>query len=244
MKKLFVYVLVVLFIIPSVVLGYEAEKYSIDIPEGYEATLIPNSFTDENGNNINVQLTEETSGTVEFTEAYLDALTKELTDNIDEYREEVKNQLVEQYNGQVEESVIEGVVQSIQYKEFIKKEIITFGQDDYLGFHYISDISILDGDSYTDTYQTVYNDYVYTITVTSTDLETFNSDAVKKAIESFKINGYVAGSEEAKLIDTNTNRNEKSSTDKFFYYGAIVVAVVGIIGMISKAKSGKKKDEE
>ena len=250
MKKIICLIMTIVLLIPTVALGYDTDKFSIEIPEKYTASAGLNSFTDDSGHNINVQVTESKNEKVVFNDEYLDVLTKELTDNIDEYRQEVKQQLIAQYDGQVEESAIENIVNSIQYKDFVKKEIVNFGADDYKGFHYISDISVLDSESYTETYQTYYNDTIYTITISSDDLTMFDSEEIINTVKSFKIKGFVEDTvrdiSEVTTTDVTSApvNNKLTSTEIVIVACGVLIIIFALIGISSKTKAEKRLDEE
>ena len=243
MKKLIISLVIVLLIIPTFALAaqYSNDDYSIEVPDSFEQVL-ENSFSDEEGNNINIQINYyDSSEIVEYTEDFLNSILEEIKNNIEGYRAEIKNQMLEQYGESIPETVIDELVESLKYNDFLVKEITTFGADNYQCLHYISDVSMGDVNQYAETYQTYVDGTIYTVTISSADSTFFDREDIKSSVASFKIGNYEEflrkQEAEAKTVDT-------IATIVVIAAVAIVIAVIVVIVVAAKKASKKKSQKE
>lgn len=243
MKKVIIYLIIVMLMLPTIAFAveYSNDDYLIEIPNTFEQ-VIENSFSDQEGNNINIQINHyDSSEVVEYTEEFLNSLLEEIKNNIGEYRAEIKAQMLEQYGDSISENIIDELVQSLKYNDFLVKEIGTFGADNYQCLHYISDVSMGDANQYAETYQTYIDGTIYTITISSDDSTFFNRDDIKSSVASFKIKNYEEflkkQEEEAKTID-------RIAIIIVIAVVAIIFTVIIVIVISVKRAIKKKKTKE
>ena len=70
MKKVIIYLIIVMLMLPTIAFAveYSNDDYLIEIPNTFEQ-VIENSFSDQEGNNINIQINHyDSSEVIEYTE--------------------------------------------------------------------------------------------------------------------------------------------------------------------------------
>lgn len=252
-KRTITLVLLMIIIFSTTIsLAYSGDKYEIEIPETFSSELnsyLENYWGDDEGNSINIQISEiKKANEFQYSEEFLNALVDQIKNNIDQYREEIKKQLIEQYEAgfaglnvskeEIEE-IVNPLVEQMEYKDFLVKEVTTFTKNNYPCLHYISNLSIGDENIYTETYQLVSDKTAYTITIASNDVTFFGKQEVKDMINSFTIKDY----------KEYAFANEKT---KIKIPTVLIYAIVGgLLGMLSKAiqslalkKRNKNKEEK
>lgn len=243
MKKLIISLILIFLMLPTFVFANEitTNDYVINIPDSFTQVL-ENSFTDENGHNINIQMNYyDSSETIEYTEEYLDSIISEVTDNLEQYKEDLKSQMSIQYGDSVSEDVIDGIVETLKFNDFPVKEITTFGADNYPCLHYISNVSMQGSNQYSEIYQTHLDGTIYTVTINTQDEDFFEQEEIKNAVKSFKINNYAQ-----QILNEEEPTNEQYIDNQIILLTMIALAIIIIIIVIviiikktSKKKSSK-----
>lgn len=200
---LFFSIIFIFFIIPYSVNAYSTTQYSIDIPSTY-VQVSENSFTDEYGRNINVQIVPF-SGSGKgspYTEEGLNKLTDNLINGLDKYKEDAKKLLIEKnekYETNLTDDQIDEYINSFKCISIEKKEITTFSKNEYKCFHIIAHFSMGGIDYYANQYTLVSGNSIFTLTASSGDINDFNNYEISKAINSFTIKDFEPYTEEETL---------------------------------------------
>ena len=253
------------FFASNEVLAYDAETFSIDIPEGY-ITDNKDSFTDATGRNINVTILHDSKTTdYKYSEEELNAIVSELDKAIDDVREQYVESLKSTYGEEYAEEIYKQVVETIKINSFLKKEITTVGKGNYKCYHIITEYSFMDTKLYMNQYTTNNGEDLYTLTLSAFDPSDFDTDELKNVVNSFEIkdtkteeskpaNTLIAKEDDSRVeeieeateesIDEVPNLiSEKEETSIFEneYLPIICVVVILIVGIIVKvAIKGKK----
>ena len=254
-KKTAFFILMILIFSVTISLAYSGDKYEIQVPESFSSELnnyLENFWGDKDGNSINIQISElKNANEFQYSEDFLKALTDEVTNNIDKYRAEVKEQMIAEYEKSFSElnipreeieKMVNPIVEKMEYKDFLVKEVSTFTKNNYPCLHYISNLSIGDESLYTETYQVVSDKTAYTLTITSHDSNFFEKQEVKDMINSFTIKDYKEYA--------FTNKDSKKSKKNPFMRVIIYAVVGGVLSVIAKAvqlkamKKNKVNDSE
>ena len=227
-KSIFItIVLVMILSLCGVVNAYSTSKYSIDIPSTYE-NITDGQFNDENGNGINIQVSEFNNSGDPYTQENLDKLVNEIYNNIDVYREEISASLKETYGSYYSDEYIKNYVESFKCNSIDLKEITNVSKNNYKCFHIIANYQMADYSYYCDQYQIVSGNEIYTITISAKEKADLENEDMKKALESFAISNYSA---------PNTNGN---NTIKYIAIGAACGAVAGLLSyFFNKSKKNK-----
>ena len=237
MKKFCALIILSIFFIISeyTVLAYSTSEYSIDIPSNY-SKISENSFTDETGKNINIQITQFTGSGWDdpYSEKYLNEIINALYAEIDNYREEIKNTLRENnknYDAGLTEKEIDDYAKSFKVESIVKKEVTTFSKNNYKGFHVVAKYKMGEISTYTDQYMVGSGKKIYTLTIGCSSIEEVNSKNNKKIVDSFTIYNFqkLEGKKE-KLID------------KVLVSVLSTLILGGVGALIGKFNSKKKKD--
>lgn len=253
------------FFASSEVFAYDAETFSIDIPEGY-ITDNKDSFTDATGRNINVTILQDSKTTdYKYSEEELNAIVSELDKAIEDVREQYVESLKSTYGEEYAEEIYKQVVETIKINSFLKKEITTAGKGNYKCYHIITEYSFMDTKLYMNQYTTNNGEDLYTLTLSAFDPSDFDTDELKNVVNSFEIknvkteeskpaNTLIAKEDDSRVeeieeateesIDEVPNLiSEKEETSIFEneYLPIICVVVILIVGIIVKvAIKGKK----
>lgn len=239
MKKISIAIMLFIVIIISCgynALAYSTIEYSIDIPSNYNK-VSENSFTDESGKNINIQIVpfEGSGWDNPYSEKHLDEVINGLYSEIDKYREEFKNTLIEKnkkYGAGLTEEEIDNYAKSFKVDTIEKKEVTTFSKNNYKGFHVVAKIIMGEITMYMDQYMVASGKKTYTLGISCSSLDEINSTKNKNIVDSFTINNFqeIKGEGEKlkyKIITT-----------------VISTLIIGGIGsLIRKNNLDKKKDE-
>lgn len=236
MKKISISIILFMVIIINCgynILAYSTSEYSIDIPTNYKQ-VSENSFTDENGKNINIQIVPfgNSSWDDPYSEKHLDELVNGFYTEIDNYREEFKNTLREKnkkYNARLTEEEIEEYAKSFKVDSIEKKEVITFSKNNYKGFHIVAKCVMGELSTYADQYTVGSGKKIYTLTISCSSLDEINSN--KKIVDSFTINSF-----------QRVEGKEEKITDKVLTTIITALIVGGIGALIGKFNSNKKND--
>jgi len=236
MKKISISIILFMVIIINCgynILAYSTSEYSIDIPTNYKQ-VSENSFTDENGKNINIQIVPFGSSSWDdpYSEKHLDELVNGFYTEIDNYREEFKNTLREKnkkYNAGLTEEEIEEYAKSFKVDSIEKKEVITFSKNNYKGFHIVAKYVMGEISTYADQYTVESGKKIYTLTISCSSLDEINSN--KKIVDSFTINNF-----------QRVEGKEEKVTDKVLTTIITALIVGGLGALIGKFNSNKKND--
>lgn len=187
-------ILMVFVLFAHSVSAFSNDYYSIDIPTSY-AQESENSFTDEYGRNINVQIVSF-SGRGKgspYTEEGLNKLADNYANEIESLKDEAKKMLIEKntkYGANLSEEEINEYVDSIEFLGVEKKEITTFSRNNYECFHLIVKVSMGGIITYSNQYSVASGNNIYTLTFSSDNLSDFNTYEITKAIDSFTIKNF------------------------------------------------------
>ena len=193
-KILLVFYTILFLFLQYNIYAYSTDYYSIDIPTSY-TKVSENSFTDKNGYNINIQIVpfNDSVDQSSYTEERLNSLVNGLKNEIDNYREEFKLALQEknqQYNSGLTETQINEYAKSVKVNFIDKKEIINFTKNNYKCFHIIANYSISDYNYYVEQYTLFSGNNVFTLSISSEDLDYFNRQDIKNIVNSFTIKNF------------------------------------------------------
>jgi len=207
--------------------AYSTSQFSIDIPENWESDAT-NSFVNENGDNVNVQINTSPLGSGNpYTQANLDMLVDEIYNNLDSYKDEMAESLKQSYGIYMTESEIKEYVDSFKCNSVDLSEITTCTKNNYKCFHLISNYSMDDYSYYCNQYSIVSGNDIFTLTVSTEEKEDFENSELKGIVDSFTINNY---------------KEPKDSGFDATTIGIIAGACAGaVVGVVSYSKN-KKKD--
>lgn len=228
MKKNIVISIVFILILSlcNIANAYSTSLFSIDIPESWESDAT-DSFVNENGDNVNVQVTTSAFGTGNpYTQANLDMLVDEIYNNMDSYRDEIAKSLKESYGEYISESEIKEYVDSFKCDSVDLSEITTCTKNNYKCFHLISKYSMEDYSYYCNQYSIVSENNIFTLTVSTEEKEDFENSELKGIVDSFTINNY-----------KEPKDSGLSATTIGIIAGACASAVVGIVSYTKNKKN-------
>ena len=193
MKKIIISLLMVVLAIciASKDFAVSTDEYSIDIPSTY-TKVVENSFTKEDGTNINVQIRSFTgSSQGAFSEEFLNEFEKTVGDQVVAgIKEEVKTELKNQYGDSMKDEMIEQYLNKIKFDGVQKKEITTATKNNYKCAHVLSKYTIVDTSYYTDQYLFISNGKAYTLTAALYKESDIEAPEIKEIINSFTIVNY------------------------------------------------------
>ena len=249
-KKVAIFILMIIIFSATISLAYSGDKYEIQITDSFSSEInnyMENYWGDDEGNSINVQISEiKSANEFQYSEDFLNALTEEIKNNIWKYKAEIKEQLIQQYEAgfselnvsreEIEE-VVNPIVENVEYKEFLVKEVTKFTKNNYPCLHYISNLSLGEESVYTETYQLVSDKTAYTLTISSSDPSFFEKQEIKDMVNSFTIKDY----------KEYAFTKKKSIFNSPIIYYVIVGLVGGTISALSKfiyEKASKKKNNK
>lgn len=238
-KKTVFIALFILIIISNVIYGYETNNFIIDIPQNYSKTDIENIYADKEGNTIGVMISE--IGNMPYTEKNLDMLANGMTEKIDNRREEIKRKMYEQYGDVLAEEYIENYANNVKIT-IVKKEITSFGKNNYKCFHYIAFIDMVESKYYVEYYQTQSGKDTYMVTASSNDISFFEKEDIKNAIKSFEIKNYEEPKYETSVTNNVANTKYRR-TENFLIVFCVIFSILGLIGYIKKYKNENKEKE-
>lgn len=213
--------------------AYSTSQFSIDIPETWKSNST-NSFVDGKGNNVNIQITNETFGKGNpYTEKNLNQLVDEIYNNVDSYKDEMVQSLKQTYGAYLTENEIREYVSSFKCNSIDLKEITTCTKNNYKCFHIIANYSMSDYSYYCNQYCIVSDKTIFTLSVSADDKKDFEENAeLKGIVDSFTINNYKEPS------DSFLN-----STTIGILVGACVGAIVGLISYVKNKNKEENKEE-
>ena len=216
-KKVVTFIILMIILFSTTIsLAYSGDKYEMEIPDMFSSELnqyMANYWGDDEGNSVNIQFTEvKNANEFQYSEEFLNALTDEIKNNIGQYKAQIKEELINQYESGLSgldisrediEKIVDPLVESMEYKDFLVKEVTTFTKNNYPCLHYISNLSLGNENMYNETYQFVSDKTGYTITIASNDPKFFEKQEIKDMINSFTVKDY-------KEYAFNENKDTKS----------------------------------
>ena len=227
-KKIMSILMIFIITISTRVLGYKSNDFIVDIPQNFKATGIENVFVDEEENTITISSSE--IAYLPYTEENLDKIVNTLTKDLDSRREEIKDKIYIEYGNVLTEEYIESYARNVNIS-VQKKEIATFGSDNYKCFHYIVNVDMIENKYYAECYQTYSGGKTYTITISSNKNDFFESDEIKNVINSCKIENY----QEPQEKDIANEANQKyRKTENYLMIACVVIAALGLVGLKNK----------
>ena len=236
MKKIVLSLLLFVFILSifTRIYAYNTSEFSITVPGTYKEET-ENSFSKEDGTNVNVQITPSKGvDAINYTEKELNYLVNQIETKFDSYKDELKVELKKQYGNSVSEERINEVVQNFKCNSIDKKEITTATKNKYKCYHIIANISAGTYSYYIDQYSFASNNKFYTLTASAQELSTLETDEIKGIIDSFTIVNYKAPKGTTGL----------SKTMKKIIPVIVCAIVGGILGAINKMRMKKETKSE
>lgn len=216
--------------------AYSTSQFSIDIPENYKKVGL-NSFTNENGNNVNIQITTTSyKGKDPYTEKNLNDLVEEIYKQIEDSKEQLVIEAKKQYGNQISDEELAEYVGSFKCNYIDTKEITKFSKNNYKCFHLIGNFTMGELTYFANQYSVISGNYVYTVTISGNEKEFFDTEEAKNIIDSFTITNFQGVKKDA----TSTRTMTSAIT-------AVVLFAIAIGGTIInkiKAKKNKKQDTE
>lgn len=235
MKKSILITIVFMLILSicSMVNAYSTSKYSIDMPSTYYQ-VTEGTFSNINGNSINVQIREGDFSGDPYTQENLDRLADEMSNNLDAYKEQMAASLKESYSSYYTDEEIREYVDSFRCRSIDTKEISTITKNNYKCFHLVANYELGDYSYYCKQYLIMSGNEIYAITISAQNkLDLDNSD-VREAVDSFTITNY-----------KEPNSGNFDNIIKYIGIGAGCGAVAGILSYVfNKNKNKKNKDEQ
>lgn len=226
-------IFILIFSIFSNVCAYSTAQFSIDIPSTYTKVGL-NSFTNTNGNNVNIQVTTTNySGKDPYTEQNLNDLVDEIYKQIEDSKDQLVAEAKKQYGSQLTDEELAGYVSSFKCNYIDTKEITKFSKNEYKCFHIIGNFTMGDLTYFANQYSVISGNNVYTVTVSGQEKEEFETDEIKNMIESFTIKNF-----------QGVKKNETSTKTMTSAITAIILFAIAIIGgMVNKVKAKKKEND-
>ena len=222
-------VFITIFSLCGMVNAYSTSKYSIDMPSTY-VLVTEGTFSDVDGNSINIQVSQGESSGDPYTQENLDRLVNEMYNNVDAYKEQIKASLKETYGNYYTEDQIKEYVDSFKCKSVDTKEITTVSKNNYKCFQLVANYEMADYSYYCRQYSIMSGSDIYTITVSAQDKLDLFTQVVEDALNSFTISNY----EEPKA----------TSTADIFKYIGIGVGCGALAGVLSYVFNKKRKENE
>lgn len=223
-------IFVLIFGVFGEVFAYSTNQFSIDIPDNY-IKVTTNSFTNENGNNINIQIGSfSNTGKGElYTEENLNELVDEIYKNLEDQKENLKIEMKNQYGAYYTDEQISEYVNSFKCNYIDTKEITTFGKENYKCFHIVGNFTMSDLTYFSSQYTVASGNNIYTLTISGDNKEFFETDEVKNIVSSFSINNFkeVKG----KMSDTMQS--------VIIIIGCAIIG--GVIGVITRKRNKDNK---
>ena len=169
--------------------AYTTSDYSIDIPPGF--TKSGNSFTDDNGNSFNVNVTYVGNmDNFKYNKTNLNTIA----DALQEYGENFLITTIQDYvrtNYADYYYEIRDQLNLLDYSyDILDKDVVRFSDNNYKGFYIKTRLGIEDYYSYAEQYCVFSNDYQYLLTISSTDNSYFNSSDAKNIVNSFTVKNF------------------------------------------------------
>ena len=219
MKKTILITLIFLLLsLCGVVNAYESSKYSIELPN-YYLSMAQDTFSDANGNTINIQVSKGDGNGNPYTQENLDRLVNEMYNNVDAYKEQIAESLKETYGSYYSEEQIKPYVDGFKCKSIDTKEITTVSKNKYKCFHIVANYEMGDYSYYCKQYSIASGDEYYTITISAKEKEDLFPQEVSDSIDSFTIKDY----QEPKAV------NKTGSIIKYICIGAGCGALAGVL---------------
>ena len=245
-RKVLIFSILFLFIFSNFVFSFSSDKYSIDIPDGYQENK-ENSFTNEEGKNINVGITKSNQTVYDadiYTEENLEEIFNKIEDQLEYAKKELKKQLNQQNKSEglnLTEKQIDDYVETFKIEKVVKKEVTTFSKNNYKCFHIIIKYSMGESSYYTDTYQVQSGNEIYTLAINEPNLEDINTDTHKKVVNSFTIKNFKPIKiEEKSLTERAMDEGISGALSSAILCGGIIL--VSFIGKKFKKNSEETKD--
>lgn len=208
---------------------YRTSKYQIEMPSSY-TKVTEGSFTDENGDNINVQVNSFHGGFSGFTEEGLNQYVNSLNENLGDVKEKTKQLAKERYGEYISEDEIDKYVTDFKIDSIDKKEITTATKNNYKCYHVAITCSSGEKKMYMEYWEFASNNNIYLLAASASEKSKLQSEDVKYAINSFTIYNYKEQEKEPWIS------NELLSK---IIVGAVFVLGGAILGAISRKKAQK-----
>lgn len=211
--------------------SYSGKYYTIDIPDIYKEQA-EGSFTDSEGNGINIQI-QPFTGQANYSQEELDAIANSMEESLTYTSEDTLAQLRE-FNQQSEtpmsEEELVAYATALSYK-VDKKEITTFGKENYTCFHFVLKSLSEDNPICMEQYMTNQSNNVIAVTIASASEEGLKRQENIDAINSFTLTN---GTQVAK---------KTSFSFEFLFIGLVCLLIIGavLVFIIKYIKERKNK---
>jgi len=230
-------ILVLFFISYGNVFAYSTSQFSMDIPSTYTKVGL-NSFTNENGNNVNIQITTTSyAGKDPYTEKNLNDLVDEIYKQIEDSKDELIKEAKRQYGNQLTESEIAEYVDSFKCNYIDVKEITEFSKNNYKCFHILGNFTMGDLTYFANQYSVISESNVYTVTFSGQSKEEFETEEFKSMLDSFTIKNFQG-------VKKNTATTSKTMTSAVTAIILVVIAIGGTMMNKIKAKKNNKANSK
>lgn len=238
--KIYITILCAVFLPIITVNAYSSEEYNIVVPDSYTENP-ENVFVKQDGNNFNIQITENESGKFYYNDDFLNQITDSFVKEMDLYIGQIKEKVKEQYKGIMTEQQIEDYISTIKLNGLVSKEVTTFTKNNYPVFHYVMNYTFGDADYNVEFYQLASDKKIYTVTITGVDDTYRKSDEVKEILNSFTITNYVdVSADEDEYNLDKLNSFLKTSWGISIIIGIIVISLATIISIYLKKQKNEK----
>ena len=248
-KRIAFLFLILTISIVNITLGYESNYCKIDFPDNFEEQINQDTYgiyLDEDGNVFGVTVLDN-DAKMKFTEEFLDKVVEGLSKDIDSRREEIKSGMRKQYGNTLTDEYIEEYANNVKIN-VLKKEITTFGEENYKCFHYVAFIDMVSSNYYVDAYQTQSGNKQYMVSISSNNYEFIESNKYSDIIKTFKIKNYEEPKSDNKVttVGPNSDANKRyRRTENFLIIACVVCSVFGLIGIKNNnKKNGGEKNEK
>ena len=201
MKKKIKIFLLLFLLFPIKTEAYQTDYYMISFNEDNYTISSENTFYKENGDGIDITITDIDSGIV-YNEENLNTIVDYTTD----YVKNCVNDLKEKYS-----ETVEG---EFKFNKVESKGITVFGKDNYVSFHYILNYLIGGVNVRSEFYETNYNGKFYSLMLTSIDSNYLESTETSNIIASFQIINYVNSEKEENNINEENDIKNVIDTSK------------------------------
>ena len=239
--KIYITVLCAVFLPIITVNAYSSEEYTIVVPDTYTENP-KNVFAKQDGNNFNIQITENESGKFYYNDDFLNEITDSFVKDMDLHIDEIKEKVKEQYKGILTEQQIEDYISTIKLNGLVSKEVTTFTKNNYPAFHYVMNYTYGETNYNIEFYQLASDNKIYTLTITGIDDTYRNSDEIKEILDSFTITNYtdVSASEKEYNLE-KINSFVKTGWGNSIIIGIIIIGLASSISIYLKKQKNKKE---
>lgn len=167
---------------------HSTDDFSINIPNDY-TQITKNFFCNDEGDNINIQISSYPTNQNPYTLDVLNMLADEMSKgNVS--RDALIENFKRQYSSYFSESEIEELVSSFQVNSIAPKEISFCTKNNYRCLHIVMNASMLDYNYIVSQYVIFSKDKSFVLTIGVNEKEKLDSSEIKDILNSFTIFNY------------------------------------------------------